>query len=173
MNFRTPESNWLRLSSLFLESKYDETAPYTLSDADKTYKGKVYPSLYKLYIQMADITEYNFANTYLESYQHWDALCGEEFFKPVVARWRKELELKVKSGALLEIIAQSASDDPRKRLEAAKYLYEKVGIAGNKSTRGRPSKDEVTKEAKKMATEQKIIDKHWEELVGKTLEAKH
>lgn len=159
MTFRTPQTDKLKLSSLFFEPKYTEDAMYSLNDKDREYKGKVYPSLYKLYIDLADITEYNFANTYLESYQHWMLLCEEEWFKPIVARWRKEIELKVKSTALLEIVAQATSEDPRKRLEAAKYLYEKVGNP-NSSARGRPSKEEIRKEAKRQAIEQKIIDEH-------------
>lgn len=163
--FRTPEANSLRLSSLFLEPKMNEASLYTINDIDREYNGKTYPSLYKLYIKMADITEYNFANTYLESYQHWDQLCQQDFFKPHLARWRKELELKVKSGALLEIIAQSTSTDPKKRMEAAKYLYEKVGVGDRTTNRGRPSKVEVQKEAKKQALETRIIDEHWEQMI--------
>ena len=165
MSFRTPDSDRLKLSSLFLEPKYNvETALYTLNDRDKEYKEQTFPSLYKLYITMADVTEYNFANKYLESFQHWDALCSEEFFKPHIQRWRKELELKVKSEALLEIIAQSQAEDPRKRLEASKYLYEKVYIS-NSNGRGRPSKAEVRKEAERQAREQKIITQDYERLL--------
>lgn len=163
-NYRTEIQDKLKLSTLFLEPKYIVgEAIYTLKERDKEFQGKIYPSLYRLYVEMADVTEYNFANKYLESYQHWDALCQEEFFKPYIARWRKELELKVKSTALLEIIAQSVSDDPRKRLEAAKYLYEKV-YAGSEKGAGRPSKRDIKAQAEKVAKEQKIITEHWERL---------
>ena len=167
MSFRSSNDR-LKLSSLFLEPKYQEDALYTLSDKDKEYKGKTYPSLYKLYVNMADVTEYNFANTYFESYQHWDELCSQDWFKPYVNRWRKELELKIKSQALVEIIKQASSEDPRKALEASKYLYEKV-YAGDKNSRGRPSKAEVRKAAQQQALEQRIVDEHWSVLGGEKL----
>lgn len=163
MSFRTEHNNILKFSSLFLEPKYEDGAIYTLKDIDLTHKGKFYPSLYKLYIKMSDVTEYDFANLYFESYQHWAELCEMDFFKPYIHRWRKELELKVKSGALKEIIEQSVSEDPKKRLEAAKYLYEKVYV-GDKHSKGRPSKKEIKAEAQRQAQELKIINEHWERL---------
>jgi len=158
MSFRTSNDR-LKITNLFIDTRYDEGAIYCLADKDKEVKGKHYPSLYRLYIEMSDITEYNFANKYLESYQHWLTLCEEEWFKPIVTRWRKEIELKVKSQALLEIVAQATSEDPRKRLEAAKYLYEKVG-SQNSNGRGRPSKAEIKAETEKLAREAKILDEH-------------
>lgn len=163
MNFRN-EQGRLLISNLFIDRKYEEDAAlYTLNLTDKVYKGKTYPSLYKLYIQMEDITEYNFANTYFESYQHWELLCNEEWFKPIISRWRKELELKIKAEALKEIIAQSTSDDPRKRLEASKYIYEKVFVSSN--GKGRPTKAQVKEEAVRKAMEEKLITEDWNRLV--------
>lgn len=161
MNKYRSESGQLLIATLFLERKYrTEYAIYSLSDVDKEYNGRIYPSLYQLYMEMSDVTEYEFANRYFESYQHWDAICQEAWFQPYISRWRKELELKIKSKALLEIIEQAKSTDPKKRFEANKYLYEKVYI-GDGSTRGRPSKKQVKEEAAKQAKEQKIIDEHF------------
>lgn len=151
----------LSINRIFIEFKYiPEQALYSLDLKDKVIKGKTFPSLYRLYIEMSDVSEYTFANTYFESYQHWQAICEQEYFKPHIARWRKELELKIKSAALKEIIEQSQAEDPKKRLEASKYLYEKVFIDRDGSTRGRPSKKEIKEEALKQAQEQKLIDSH-------------
>jgi hypothetical protein len=50
--------------ALFLEVNYNpESAVYTRKDYDHEYKGKVYPSLKRLYLQMEDVVEYEFANT--------------------------------------------------------------------------------------------------------------
>ena len=164
MTFRTTKDQ-LKTSSLFYETKYDSVESlYSLSDKDKVVNGRTIPSLYKLYTNMADVTEYTFANTYMESYQHWDLLCGEEFFKPYIQRWRKELELKLKSEALVEIIRQTKDEDPRKRMEASKYLYEKVFV-GDKQTKGRPSKAQIKEEAHRQAKEAHLIDSHWKDLV--------
>lgn len=52
--------------SLFLEPNYNvDYAYYTMDDDDKNFKGKVYPSLKRLYLEMEDPTEYEFATTYL------------------------------------------------------------------------------------------------------------
>lgn len=164
MKFRNDQDRLL-FASLFIDRKYDEgSALYCLGLTDKTYRGKVYPSLYRCYINMADITEYNFANTYFESYQHWEQLCQEEWFKPYIYRWRKELELKIKAEALKEIIAQSVSEDPKKRLDASKYIYEKVFVSS--SSKGRPSKAQIKEEAVRKAQEEKLINEDWSRLVN-------
>src|SRR3990167_1337022 len=78
---------------------YEETGAdkssviYTLKDQD--HEG--FPSLYRLYIEMEDILEYEFANKYLDNWSHWEWLTQAGWFKPYVLRWRKELELKIRS----------------------------------------------------------------------------
>lgn len=150
----------LILQSLFIEYKYSrEYALYTLDTQDKVSGGVTYPSLYKLYMAMSDVTEYHFANKFFESYQHWDMLCKEDFFKKHIFQWRKELELKIKSEALKEIIDQASSENPNKRMEAAKYLYEKVFV-GDKTTKGRPSKAEIKRQAQQQLEEANLLEEH-------------
>lgn len=163
LKFRNDQDR-LMTASLFWDKQYNkEHAIYVLGNKDKEVDGKVLPSLYRLYITMSDITEYNFANEYFESYQHWQAICEEEWFKPLITRWRKELELKIKAEALKEIIAQSAAEDPKKRLEASKYIYEKVFVEGN---RGRPSKKQIKEEAVRRAQEEQLITEDWNRLIN-------
>ena len=47
--------------SLFLEIGYTDYAVFTLKDDDYEYKGRVYPSLKRLYLEMEDVGEYEFA----------------------------------------------------------------------------------------------------------------
>lgn len=73
--------------SLFLENGYNtELAVYTLTDEDKEYKGKVYPSLRRLFLECMDPTEYVFATTYLWGWEHWQRICANkmmaEFIEP-------------------------------------------------------------------------------------------
>lgn len=165
--FRTAQGN-LKLLSLFYEDIYKpDDAIYTIRDQDKEAKGYLFPSLYKLYMAEADITEYNFANKYFESYQHWRVICESDWFKPYLQRWREELELKVKSEALKEIIAQANSSDPRKRLEASKYLFEKVYVDRGA---GRPSKKKIKEEAMIQARQDKIITEDFERIVKARLQ---
>lgn len=157
--FRSKEKGILKTTSLFTDFFSQQEPLYTLRDKEHKHNGQVYPSLYKLYMEMSDITEYDFANTYFESYQHWKLVCDHPEIKPYIDRWRAELELKVKSMALKEIIAQANAEDPKKRLEASKYLYEKVYVT--KETKGRPSKQQIKEEAMKQAMlSNTILDDH-------------
>lgn len=128
--------------SLFLEPTYNvEYAYYTLtSGEDKEYKGRVYPSLKKLYIAMSDPIEYNFANTYLLDWDHWQKLCNNAIIRNEIDKWRYELELKLMSEGVQMMIDQSEDN-----MQAAKWLAEK---GWNRKGAGRPKKEEVENERK-------------------------
>lgn len=129
-----------------------ESTKYTLKD----YEHNGYPSLYKLYLDLEDTTEWEFANAYLDGYEHWLRLCACDWFKPYVARWRKELELKLKARQL-RTIAQiaNADDQGTNKYNAAKYLLDKGYVIEPvaKTKRGRPSNQEVSEEATRLAEE--------------------
>lgn len=152
----------LKIKDIFLEREYDTTTSYTLKDEDFTYQGKVYPSLYRLYMEMEDITEFQFAQKYIGSYKTWETLCNSVFFNQYVQQWRKELELKIKARALNEIIYIAADENDKNKFTANKLLLEK-GYKVEKSKdpssgkRGRPSKEEILSHADMLAqTEAKI-----------------
>ena len=132
--------------SLFLEVGYNtEFAVYTLKDDDHEYEGKVYPSLKKLYLAHEDPTEYDFACTYLLGWQHWQRIVRNRVFSKTIEEWREELELKVRSQAVREILIQSASD---KGFQAAKWIADK---GWDKRTAGRPSNADIERETKVQA----------------------
>ncbi len=127
--------------SLFLEINYDpEVAIYSLKDYDHTYNGKTFPSLKKLYLQMEDLVEYDFATTYLLSWSHWQRICNNKLFKKKIEEWRIELELKIRSQAVQDIINMTAEE---KSFQAAKWLADK---GWDKRKAGRPSKEEIERE---------------------------
>lgn len=136
---------------------------YTLRDKD--YKG--YPSLYRLYMEEADITEWRFVQKYLYSWDHWELLCNSSWFKPYIAKWRKELELKLRSEALQKVRAVAANTGHKQTLEANKYL-----LSGNwmpkaeAKGRGRPSKEEIKEEANRMAVEEKKLQDDLERVLN-------
>lgn len=120
--------------ALFLETNYDTNyAVYTLKDQDHKYKGKTYPSLKRLYIAMEDVIEYDFANTYLLGWNHWQRICANKAFHSVIEEWRSELELKIRSQAFKDILDSCAEE---KSFQAAKYILEK---GWDKRSRGRPT----------------------------------
>lgn len=123
---------------LFLEIGYDsETAVYTLKDDDHTHKGKVYPSLKRLFIACEDPTEYSFANDYLLGWSHWKRLQENKAIRKHIDEWREELELKIRSQAVRDIVNLSASENGG--FQAAKWLADR---GWDKRAAGRPSKKE-------------------------------
>lgn len=121
---------------------------YTLKNAD--HKG--YPSLYKLYMAEEDPKEYRFVQKYLEGWEHWVQLCDLVWFKPYVTRWREELQLKLESEALYHIISESRAGR-KESFAANKYLLEKGWKTQAKDPVGRPSKEQIKREAERMLTD--------------------
>ena len=127
--------------SLFLEIGYEtDKAVYTLKDEDYEYKGVLYPSLKRLYLEMEDLIEYDFARTYLLGWAHWQRIKENKALAKHINEWQDELETSVRSQAVRDIIQMSAED---KGFQAAKWLADK---GWDKRTAGRPSKNEKLKE---------------------------
>lgn len=118
--------------SLFLEHNYSEYAAFTLNDEDKMYKGTLYPSLKRLYLDIADPTEYQFAKKYLLGWRHWKRLNENKTLCVYFDEWREELEVMLRSEGLLAISEMADN------FQAQKYLAEK-GWEKNKV--GRPPKE--------------------------------
>ncbi len=130
--------------SLFLEIGYkNDFAVYSLKDNDHHYRGVVYPSLKRLYLQHEDVTEYDFANTYLLGWNHWKRLTENKMLRKHIDEWREELELKVRSQAVKDIIDQCANEGGS--FQAAKWLADR---GWDKRAAGRPSKQEQEKETR-------------------------
>lgn len=127
--------------ALFLEVGYDtEKAVYTLKEEDYEYKGVLYPSLKRLYLEMEDLVEYEFAKTYLLGWAHWQRMNENKLLSKHFSEWREELEISIRSQAVRDIINMSADD---KGFQAAKWLADR---GWDKRPAGRPSKNEQLKE---------------------------
>jgi len=126
---------------LFLEVGYNtEFAVYTQKDEDFEYEGKVYPSLKKIYLAHEDPTEYDFACTYLLGWNQWQRICRNKVFSKMIDEWREELELKLRSQAVMAIRDLSEGE---KGFQAAKWLADR---GWDKRPAGRPSKADVDRE---------------------------
>lgn len=123
--------------SLFLEIGYSDFAVYTLKEYDHEYNGKTYPSLKKLYLKEEDPTEYVFAEKHLLGWQHWKRLCENKLIRKHVDEWREELELKIRSQAIKDMMNLCASENGN--FSAAKFLADR---GWEKRAAGRPSKAE-------------------------------
>lgn len=141
--FRTSNRKRL-LRGIFYETTTSDksTVLYTLKDED--HLG--FPSLSRLYLETEDPTEYEFARLYLESWDHWQELCECSWFKDYVSRWRKELEVKIRSKAL-RAIKSEATNNGKNSFAANKLLLEGGWLPKDTPKRGRPTKDEIQKAA--------------------------
>ena len=143
--------------SLFLEIGYNtEFAVYTLKEDDYEYKGEVYISLKRLYLEMEDPTEYTFANEYLLGWSHWKRLTNNKTLIKEIEEWRFELELKIRSQAVRGIMDMSIEE---KGFQAAKWLANK---GWDTRGAGRPSKEDLEHET---AVQERISDEYMADVV--------
>lgn len=127
---------------IFFETTHNrDFAIYTLKEYDHEFDGKKYPSLKQIYLAHEDPLEYDFANTYLHSWNHWQRICKNALITSHIEQWREELELKLRSQAVKDIISKSC-DDSQGSFQAAKWLADK---GWDKRLAGRPSKEEKEK----------------------------
>lgn len=152
------------LKALFFETTLANKAQvvYTLKDED--HLG--YPSLYRLYMEADDPTEYTFATAHLDSWTHWEALTKCTWFRPFLTRWRKELNTRARARALLAIRKLAASES-KEAFQANKYLLSgQWQEATPKRRAGQPSKEEIKQAANEIATHEQIVENDFERIKG-------
>lgn len=146
----------LLLKEMFYEHALNKgNVLFTLKDQDHTVGSITYPSLYRLYMEANDTTEYVFAMANLEGWTHWTSLSNSAFFREYILRWREELELRLRAEALANIQKMSKSGG-REAFQASKYLVD-GGYLPKKNTKGRPSKAQISEAANQMAEEDKRL----------------
>ena len=146
----------LLLKEMFFEHAISKAnVLFTLKDRDHTVAGKTYPSLYRLYMEENDPTEYLFAMKHLDGWAHWVSLSSSSFFREYVLRWREELELRFRAEALYNISVMAKAGG-REAFQASKYLVD-GNYLPKKNTKGRPSKAQISEAATQMAEEDKRL----------------
>lgn len=164
--FKADSGHWY-IRQIFYENDLPtkDLVVYTLNQSDREVDGKIYPSLYRLYMEMEDVSEYDFANKYLGGWTHWKRMSESSWFQGYLLDWREELQVKLMAKALNKI-RTVANSDTREAFNANKYLitngYTKDTVA---SRRGRPSKDSVLKEANKLFKEKDEFKEDFNRLV--------
>ena len=131
-----------RTQSLFHEFSYqsDINPLWTLKESHSNI-----PSLKELYLSCLDPTEYKFAILAFNSWEQWLKIKASKALWPLIEDWSVELEVLLRSKGIA-VIAQEAVSG-KSAFNAAKYLAN-AEWKGPVSKRGRPSKDEITREAK-------------------------
>lgn len=124
---------------LFLEVAYADSALYTLKEVDYTYEGRFLPSLKRLYLEMEDPTEYDFATKYLCGWRHWQRIVENKVLRIHVDEWRDELEYRLRSKAVKHMLASAQEGN----FQAAKWFADR---GWSSRAAGRPSKAEIESE---------------------------
>lgn len=75
----------------------------------------------KVYVDIADPTDYEAAMVLIGNWEHWLALVENKRFYAELVKWRQEVDVKLKSAAIKNLVKQSKSD---KGTAAAKWLAE-------------------------------------------------
>lgn len=155
---------------LFFENELSQNdcAIYTLKDYDHEVRGKVYPSLRRLYVEMEDPTEYLFATEYLDGWAHWVKLKSASFFQEFYKEWVLELETRLKAKALLSI-RKMAEDGGKDALSAHKILLQGgwKDPEEKKQKVGRPTKEKIKHEADLLFKTQSEFDEDFHRILGK------
>lgn len=121
--------------SLFLEIGYTDFAVFTLKEQDYEYNGKTYLSLKRIYLEMEDPTEYEFASTVLLGWKHWQRLCENKQIRKYIDEWREELEYKLRSKAVKYMLTSANGGN----YQAAKWFADR---GWDTRGAGRPTKAE-------------------------------
>ena len=100
--WKTTGGKWLTKALFFETSLTDDTrhhAIYTLKQDDHEVNGEKYISLYKLYMECTDPTEYEFATTYLGGWSHWLMMQKSPDLMKHINIWKEEYIVRARSVA--------------------------------------------------------------------------
>lgn len=151
--------------SLFYETTLADKSLVVYTLKDKDHLG--YPSLYRLYMEHDDPTEYTFAVACLDSWDHWMMLCECSWFKPYLTAWRKELEIRARSRALASIKTLANDKSSKEHYQASKFMVSGGWVEKGKGrSAGRPSKDEIAKEAQRIAQSSRDLEDDFQRITG-------
>lgn len=158
------ESNQRYTKALFYEQSWTdkEGIAYTLKDKDYEVEGKLLPSLYLLYMEecIKDPSEYTFASKHFDGWEHWLMVRDAAwFYKPYYLKWKAELEVRIRSLALISLIKESKVQSKNSMAINRLLLEGQWDPSQTKSKRGRPSKDEIKKATLEELEAQNVISK--------------
>lgn len=106
---------------------------------------------HKTFLEMEDMTEYSPAIALVGSWREWQRIKRDwPSFCNYIDDWKAELTVKLRSKALKKITTLAEGDDA-KALQAAKFIADE-GWDGKRG-KGRPTKAERTREARRLAAE--------------------
>jgi hypothetical protein len=126
------------LAAMFFETTLADKSQVLFSLKEHDHEG--FPSLYRLYMEASDPTEYQFAISNLDGWAHWQELSACKWFEPYLTAWRSELEVKLSSQAQARLREIAADESNPNYYYANKHLLELARKPAEAGKRGRPSK---------------------------------
>ena len=139
--YKTPTGQLLT-ASLFYEQWYTLPDHAQIYDPVFSFDGRPgYINFRKSFVELNDVTGYEWAMKYLDSWEHFQKLLKAPWFNEQFEAAVQELETKWQQQAINKIREIAASEDTKQSLGAARYVAEQGWK--KKSTRGRPSKAEI------------------------------
>lgn len=137
----------MKTAALFLEAPGDKGEDVKFS-LHNDVEGLI--NCRRSFVHEGDPTGYLWALKYLDSYKHFERLLESTWFKEAFDQWVRELNMKNRSDAIKKIKQIADEGNDTQSLQASKYLAE---VGWDKQTgRGRPSKEELKGELKRLAT---------------------
>lgn len=95
----------------------------------------------QVFLDCRDPSEYDVAMKVVGDWEHWEEIRNHPLIKPHVEKWHKELEVKLRSEAIKQMVSHSKQPGGT---AAAKWLADKgYASEGVKKGVGRPKKEEV------------------------------
>lgn len=79
-------------------------------------------SLYRLYLDANDPTEFEFASKYFNSMDHWKRVALCPIVRDLVPQMRKDLELKLRSQAFKRLLDVAGDESHKSYVEANRYI---------------------------------------------------
>lgn len=163
--FKNINGLW-RTHSLFAEQTHakegKESALYTLRPEE--WHG--FPSLKLLFLETNDPTGYTLSQKHLGGWEHFQALLACKWFEEAFDEWKRELETKMRAEALVNLVKMSKDSSHRSSVELNKFLLNKGWVLPeDKSKGGRPKKEDIRKEAIRLATVDGEVDSDFERVI--------
>ena len=160
IEFKDSIGRW-KTTGMFLEGStngYNQDAPYTMKSSDHKYKGKEYKSIHKIYVELEDPTEYRIATEYFGGWQHWKKICESPIMQPHIETMREELNVKLRAKGIAIVKNDATDAESKTAVQSAKWLSNRGWAEETEKKRGRPSKEEVEGEKRKIAQQAKEFE---------------
>ena len=159
MNFKAPNGKYYTRQLFWEESIELTESTRSIPPIFSLYSDK--PGLINFgreYVESEDPTGYKVSQKLLDGYRLWSILMKCTWFQTAKKLWDEEMDARLCSKGLEQMKDLLENGAPAQRAVAAKYFADKEYRKDKTASRGRPSKEQVTAETRKIATVEKQVN---------------